>query len=146
MVFLVPHDYFGNSTSFGLKIIPKGQFKVPKKVKEFCSFATFDKKPHFFRESLDVLHKTSTFCGNNMCGLGGGLFRSCPLRKPGVHVPGCGWSKVHCSPVHLVVSAGSRVQFLWVQLPLSAGSRVQFFVVHRKENTKRCPANPTGFA
>ena len=44
MVFLVPHDYFCNSTSFGPKIIPKGQFKVPKKVKEFCSFATFDKK------------------------------------------------------------------------------------------------------
>ena len=55
MVFLVPHDYFCNSTSFGPKIIPKGQFKVPKKVKEFCSFATFYEKPNFFRESHVVL-------------------------------------------------------------------------------------------
>ena len=55
MVFLVPHDYFCNSTYFGPKIIPKGQFKVPKKVKEFCSFATFNKKPNFFRESHVVL-------------------------------------------------------------------------------------------
>ena len=67
MDFFVPCNSI--STSFGPKIIPKGQFKVLIKVKEFCSFATFDKKPHFFRESLDVLHKTSTFCGNNMCGL-----------------------------------------------------------------------------
>ena len=69
MVFLVPHDYFCNSTSFGPKIIPKGQFKVPKKVKEFCSFATFNKKPNFFRESHDVLRKTSTFLRKEYAGV-----------------------------------------------------------------------------
>ena len=55
MVFLVPHDYFCNSTSFGPKIIPKGLFKVPKKVKEFCSFGNFFKKPDFFRGSHELL-------------------------------------------------------------------------------------------
>ena len=69
MVFLEPHDYLCNSTSFGPKVMPKGQYKVPKKVKEFCSFTTFDKKPKFFRESHDVLRKTWTFLRKEYAGV-----------------------------------------------------------------------------